>query len=158
MKKLPCPMPALPVMPREALPVVFMLELAGGVGVQQIVLQDAAFDHRRAARGHAFVVEWRRAEESRNGAVVDQRDSFVRDFLAQFAGEERRLAINRAAVDRVEDVAQQGARNARFEDHRHTLRFDFHRAQPPQRALRRFASHGLRHLQGPYNSARCVNQ
>ena len=104
------------------------VELAGRVGIQQIVLQHTAFDHGSAARGHTFVVERRRSEEPWNGAIVNEGDSLVRDFLAQFPREERRLAINRPAVDRFENIAQQAAGNPRFKDHGHALRFHFHRA------------------------------
>ena len=48
-------------------------ELARRVGVQQIALQHAAFDHHGAARGHAFIVEGRGAEQAGDGAVVDRR-------------------------------------------------------------------------------------
>ena len=82
----------------------------------------------------------------------------VRDFLAQFTRQKRRVAVNRAPVDGVENVAEQGARHARFKDHRHALRLDFDRAQPPQRAFGRFAAHCLRHLRARDNRARMVNQ
>ena len=68
-------------------------------------------------------------------------------FSPSLPGEERRLPVNGAAVDGLEDVAEQAAGGARLEDHRDALGFHLHRAQPAQRACRGLAPHGFRVFQ-----------
>src|SRR6202020_1254473 len=56
------------------------VQLARGVGVEDVVLQDAAFDENGAARGEAFAVEGAGAEAADavedESAVVDDGDVF----------------------------------------------------------------------------------
>ena len=110
-------------------------QLARRVGVGQVALQHALLDHHGAARGHALIVERRGAEQPGNRAVVDHRQILRRHFLAKLASQERRVAIDRFAVHRFEDVAQQRAGRARLEDYRNFLRLHLHRAQTADRAL-----------------------
>ena len=63
-------------------------KLLGGVGIQQVRLEHALFDHHGAARGDALAIEGAGAEAAPHGAVIDHRDLVTGDFLLQFTGEE----------------------------------------------------------------------
>ncbi len=96
------------------------VELARGVGVHDVVLEDAAFDEDGAARGKAFAVEGRGAEAADavedEGAVVDDGDVFAGDLFAEHAAEEGGVAIDGVAVGGVEDVADDGLGHLGRED------------------------------------------
>ncbi len=71
----------------------------------------------------------------RDGAVVDERDPLVGDLFAEFAREKGGLAIDGAAFDGFEDVAQERAGDARFEDDGNLLGLDFDGAEAAEGAL-----------------------
>ena len=111
-------------------------QLLGRVGIQQIAFQHAAIDHHGPARGHAFVVEGRCAEQAGNSGVVDDGDVLRCDASRRACppGTRRddRLPI---AFDGFENIADQGSRGDRLENHRHFLRGDFARIQAAHGSL-----------------------
>src|ERR1019366_7284055 len=72
--------------PARRVPRSVQSQLAGGVGIQQVVPQDAIFDHHRPPAGDAFIVEWRGAHQAGESAVIDHVDARRRDLLSEFAG------------------------------------------------------------------------
>src|SRR5690606_25401588 len=67
--------------------------------------------------------------------------------LPRCAEQERRATILRRAADRADAMTEEPAGELRREDHRHGLRLDLPRAEPPQRAFRRLPADALRRLE-----------
>ena len=115
-------------------------EFAAGVGVGDVALQDAALYQNRAPRGQAFGIEGRRAEAADavvdHGAIVDDRDVFAGDALAEHLVKEGCVAIDGVAVGGLKDVAHNAACDLWREDHGHSLSFDAACAQAAECALR----------------------
>src|SRR5207247_6145029 len=76
------------------------------VGVEQIRIQQAFFDHDRAARRNTLTVERARAEASDDGAVINDRHIGCRDQLAKLSSKKRRAAVNGIAVHTFEQMLQ----------------------------------------------------
>ena len=92
-------------------------QLAGGICVEQVTAEHTTIDYDGAPRGNAFIVERRRSEKTRDGAVIDDGDILGCDALAQFARQEGSLAIDRLAIDGLEDIAEERAGRELIEDH-----------------------------------------
>ena len=91
------------------------IQLLRGVGIQQVRLQHAVFDHHGLAAGHAFGVERAGAEAAAHGAVVHDVDVVAGNLLVQLAGQERRATVDGVAIDRFKDVPDQRARDGVLE-------------------------------------------
>src|SRR5215469_7579997 len=74
--------------------------------------------------------------------------------LTDLAGKKGLVAINRHAMDRIENVAHQAASHARLEYYRNLLRLDLHRMKAPQGPPGR----GKPHLFGILQSVKSARQ
>src|SRR4051794_36711689 len=94
-------------------------KLARGGAVQDPGLQHTIFDERHALAGNALAVERPRAQAALAQRIVDDVDAGGENPLAHLVLEEARLTRDRAAVDGADQMADDRARDAPVEHHRH---------------------------------------
>ena len=119
-------------------------QLARGVGVQQVIAQDAILHHDGALRRQALVVEGRSAESAhacrqQHGVVVDDRQFGRGDRLAQLSREKRCAAPDGVARCGIEDRADQRPRRLRRKNNGNACCVGTRRA-PSRRSVRLAAS------------------
>src|SRR6202022_2268237 len=98
---------------------------------------------RRAARGDegefldldALGIERLRAQSAPSQRIVDDADVLAEQLLAETVLEETRLARNRGAVDRADQMADQRSGNPGIEHDRHLAGLDLARIGARHRAL-----------------------
>src|SRR5713226_7293186 len=122
-------------------------QLARRVGIEQIGFQHAFFDDNGTAGGNTFTVKGRGPEAANHGAIVNQRDIFAGNLLAQLIDKECSLAIDRVTGGCVKYVVEYGGGHGGIKHHRHPGGSNFACTDSAQGTARCFAPHVLWRIQ-----------
>src|SRR5438067_6736695 len=82
-------------------------ELARGVAAQEIALHDTAPNDITRLGGHTLVVEGRRRLSAPHVGLLANMNSGRKHLFAEAVEKERRLAVQAAAADRMDEMTDQ---------------------------------------------------
>src|SRR5207245_10281446 len=125
------------------------LELPRRITIQQVIPENALFDHRRRAGRQAFVIKGARAKAARTEPVVEDGDVLAGYALADFSGQKRSVAINRVAANRFEQMPQERPRCFGIKDDRYAAGGNLASTQFAEYPLRRFPTNFSRVFKRP---------